>query len=361
LRSKGSECGKSRGFGERDCRELDTKGKGMVDILPADEQDHDALVALYREHRFALQEREWFDWKFFGCPGHRGTPYKVLDEGTICGANGILPQTFRYAGKQFIGLQTVDGLMGRTIRGKGLFNNVHAFMERQNPDGLEQDYFYFCCAAVAGSVKAIENAGWRRLLDFSQYTCILDVARLRTNPKLARFTPLLQPAWPLFRKKLFQAARASVRIEPIARFSTNLDYLQPQEKVCGDRSASFLNWRVIDNPRDDMSSFGVYEDGGFVGYFVCKNKDRCAEIVDSAFVNDDPAYLASLLQYLHTHDLADSVDLMLLGQESGFATKPSFGFLERKAVGSFFIHGAERAGLPSDPKLWNMSYLDTDW
>ncbi len=332
-----------------------------MEILPADPSEFDEIVALFKRYGFALQERAWWDWKYFDNPHGRSRPFKIVQDGRIVGAVAVMPQAFTWRGRSLTGIQTVDGLMGKEIRGKHLFNTVMAFLLENRPPGVEEDYFYLSFPSLASSIRAHENAGWHRLADGRVYTFFLSPESLRRARRIAWLRPLLAPFWGLYRSLIFSGRSAETRIEPIERFTEDLIPPLDDNKVHGLRTPEMLNWRVLDNPRDDMRAFALYHRGGFAGCFICKLLGRNLEIVDCLFVDPRPEFLASFLHYLHGLDVADSVDLLVFTNNPSQGLLPRTGFVKRRFSGVMFVHDLGPAFLPDENGMWAVSYLDSDW
>jgi len=285
----------------------------------------------------------------------------MVQDGGIVGAVAIVPQVFFYRCRRVTGLQTVDGLMGREIRGKHLFNDVMSFLLRNRPDYVGKDCFYLSFPSLASSIRAHENAGWHKLADFQLYTCFLRVECLERSPRLRSLQPLLRPLWGGYRNLLLAGADDDVRVEEVEEFGEDQMGLMPADKVFGDRTRAMLQWRVVANPRDAMKAFALHDGSGLAGYVVCKVRGRGFEIVDWMFHRPNRRYLASFLAHLYRRDLADSVDVFLFSDDERRAWLSRLGFVRRQFTGAMFVQHLDRAGLPADPAQWKVSYLDSDW
>ena len=331
-----------------------------MEIVRAETTEFDKLVELFREYDFALKERAWFDWKHLRNPFGVPHLYKLIQEGELAGTVGQLAQPFRDGGHDLTAVQAVDGLMGRAIRGKGLFNDVMAFVINTAPDGVTGPRFGTGFAALAGSKKALRNAGWLQLANFRVFKALLSARTLRRKTGGALLSRLLAPVWGLVRARYFAGAAHDLDIIPVDRFTEDMDRFQPDDRVCGVRSAAFLNWRVVDNPRDDMRAFLFRRDDHIIGYAVCKALPDSWEVVEFRTEEPGRAVAAAFLRHLYRRNLTDAVDFWLL---DGFLQKDKLpaGLIERRLSGAMFVNGLEAAGLPADPDRWAASYLDSDW
>lgn len=332
-----------------------------MEIVPALPEDIPVIVENFKRHRFALQEREWLEWKYWRNPYGGTLSYKILEEGRIVGAVALLPREFSYRGQRLIGIQAVDGLMGREIRGKGLFNDVMAFLWRQRPADESVPYFFLSFPSLPASVKAHAFAGWERLEEFRLWTCLIDPGFLRRVRGLRWAPPLLRPLWRLWRSVLLAPLARGVEVLPVERFTADRTPLFPEDRVHGDRSAAFMNWRVIDNPKDRMRAFQLREGGADAGYVVIKDLGRTWEIMDLAFTAPRARYLAAFLQHVAAGGLADTVDFGVLPSSPYRRLLPRAGFVRRGAQGVLFVKRTQEIGLPAEPARWEINVLDSDW
>ena len=249
--------------------------------------------------------------------------------------------------------------MGREIRGKGLFNEVMAFVVTAVPDGVAGPLFHTGFASLPGSMRALTNAGWTRLAGFRVRKALLTPRPLRERPLGRLLAPLLGLVWGAYRA--WQTAGAgNVVVRPVVRFTEDMDRFQPADRIHGDRSARFLNWRVIDNPRDDLRAFTFHGGDATLGYAVCKVLPETWEVVELRCTGSGHACAAALLRHLHAVEHAPAADFWLL---EGFLQEDRLprGLLDRGMSGAMFVHGVEAVGLTADPGRWAGSYLDSDW
>jgi len=334
----------------------------MMEILPAGPHDTEAIVALFRRSAFALQQVEWHAWKYGRNPFGPARTFKLVQNGHLAGAVALVPRQFSFRGETYTGLQAVDGLMGPEIRGKGLFNDVMHFLRQQRPEAPDERYFFLSFPSLASSVKAHERAGWQRLADFQLYTIPLTRRFLARSKSLARLQGPSEAAFWLLRSILARrVGRRAIRVRPISRFTASLNGYFSRERVFGDRSAAFMNWRVVDNPQADVRGFAIVEGGEDAGYAVGKLTGTTLELVDVKLAANDPAYLAALLLHLMGEGTVDAVDYWLVTPPGYLAMFPRFLRFHRPFSGAVFVDRVAECGLPTGVDGWDVSYLDSDW
>jgi hypothetical protein len=285
--------------------------------------------------------------------------YMLLENGHLDGTVALLVQSFHDGDRLVMAVQAVDGLMGHSLRGRGLFTEVMTLVTTCSPDGVEGPRFGLGVASLPGSMKALSNAGWHRLADFRVRKALMSSRGLRSLPWGTLLAAVLGPFWWFVRALVcWPAGRLSVR--RISRFTEGLNAFQPRDRIHGDRSSAFLNWRVIDNPRDDLRAFAIYDGDQMLGYAVCKVLPSVWEVLELRSRRRNPACAAALLRYLHRVEGAPAVDFWLC---EGFLQEEYLprGLFDRGCSGAIFVYGLDAAGLPSDPSRWACSYLDSDW
>lgn len=333
-----------------------------MQIVPATPAEYADLAALYDRYAFAMREPAWMRWKYDANPYGGALTFKMLEGERLVGAASVQPRTWHHAGRQVTGIQLVDGLLGEEVRGRKYFRELTAFLLGQVPAGVRNGHFHFTVPAVPASVKACANAGLHALGSFDHYTCVLDPGVLRRVRGAGWAAPLLRPAWRAAQGAWLRARAGALAVEEIARFDQDMTPLFASDRVHGDRSAAFLNWRVFANPMDRLRAFLVRDEGQLAGYVVTKDAGRNLEIMDLRFVGGETAGLSAFLQHVAARRLAEAVDCGLLPGHPYQSHLRAAGFLRRgSGRGVFYVHGHEAAGLPADPALWDVNYLDSDW
>jgi len=331
-------------------------------ILPVRDEDVDVVVGLFRNYGFALQERDWYDWKYSATPYPiKAASYKIIENDKIVGAVALLPRIFHYEGRRVWGIQAVDGLMGKEIRGRGLFNEVMAFLRDHLPEGIEDGFFYLSFPSLPESVKAHRNAGWHCIGDSELHSFFFNMNILHKMKRLSWLAPILTPIVRLRNAWYLSKAPGTVRIEAIERFQEDMNIYFDGARIAGDRSADFMNWRTVDNPKDTIRSYWIVEADDKVGYVVCKVHGRNMEIMDMKFRHDDPKYLISFLRYLQQKGMADSLDYRIFDNHPYRRLLGPCGLFRRSGQGAMFVHDLEKAGFPEGGECWEINYLDSDW
>ncbi len=330
-----------------------------MQIQRASPEDFPQIVDLFRKYDFALVDRKWFDWKHLGNPAGSSMVFMLLSDDSLDGTFAIIPQSFRWGSKSYLGMQAVDGLMGSSLRGKRLFTRVMRYViECQFPENC-LPVFRIGYASLPASMRALENSGWKRVARFKVMKAVVRSSAFKRLPGGGIVSLLLKPIVGLHRVLLFRG-HAGTEVVPIAQFREDLNHFQPEDRVCGDRSSRFLNWRVTNNPRDGLRAYCFKQGQNTVGYLVCKYVDRTCEVLEFRSNQQGPHMIAAFLRHIYENNLADVVDVWLVEGFEQYNKLPR-PLISRGFNGAMFISGHDEVGVPDDNRCWAASYLDSDW
>lgn len=333
----------------------------VMDIQPATVEDSQAIVNLFKRYDFALKSMHWFDWKYDANPGGKAQRFKMMSEGRIVGAVAIIPQHFRWRGREITGLQTVDGLLGKELRGHGNFSRVMQFLAEQRPADVSVESFYLSFPSLPASVQAHESAGWDKLASFNLSICMLTPKLPLEKVSAAVMRRALELPWAAYHKWIMGPKAGTVQVRCWSGDDTQFDAFAPVERICGDRSAAFMKWRVKHNPRDNIELLMIYERELLEGYAVTKIIGSTTKILELRLRRPRRRHIQALIRYIYAHHRSDAVAFWSLGRPRLDALIRGMGFIRRQLSGNCFVHHLQRAGLPADPDQWNLTYLDSDW
>ncbi len=332
-----------------------------MDIEQATVDDSQAIVRLFKRYHFALQSMDWFEWKYDTNPAGKAQRFKILSEGEIVGAVAIIPQRFLWRGREIIGLQTVDGLLGKEVRGKGNFSEVMQFLTTQRPAGVSDESFYLSFPSLPASIRAHESSGWDRLASFSLSICMLTPRLPLEKASVAVMRRVLELPWAAYRKWIMGPKEGAVQVRCWSGSDTQFNAFAPVERICGDRSAAFMKWRVKHNPRDDIQLLMIYERELLEGYAVTKIIGATTKILELRLRHPRRRHIQALIRHIYENHRSDAVAFWSLGRSRVDALIRGMGFVRRQLSGDCFVQHLERAGLPADPDEWDLTYLDSDW
>jgi hypothetical protein len=332
-----------------------------MDIKQATVDDSQEIVRLFKHYEFALQSRDWFEWKYNANPAGKALRFKVLSEEKIVGAVAIIPQRFNWRGREIIGLQTVDGLLGKEARGKGNFSQVMQFLTTQQPVGVSDQSFYLSFPSLPASIKAHENSGWDRLASFSLSICMLTPRLPMEKASVPVMRRILELPWAAYRNWIMGPKNGTVQVRNWNGDDTQFNAFAPVERICGDRSSAFMKWRVKYNPRDDIQLLMIYERELLEGYAVTKIIGCTTKVLELRLRRPRRRHIQALVRYIYEHHHSDAVAFWSLGRSRVDSLIRGMGFVRRHRAGHCFVQHLQRVRLPSDPDQWDLTYLDSDW
>ncbi len=332
-----------------------------MDIQQATADDSQAIVSLFKRYHFALQSMDWYEWKYHANPAGKAQRYKMLAEGRIVGVVAIIPQRFAWRGRQITGLQTVDGLLGKEIRGQGNFSQVMEFLAAQQVAGVSDQSFYLSFPSLPASIRAHENSGWERLASFSLSICMLTPRPLLEKAGFAVMRRTLELPWVAYRKWVMGPKSGAVRVRDWCGDETQFNAFAPAERICGDRSSAFMKWRVKHNPRDDIQLLMIYERELLQGYAVTKIVGSTTKVLELRLRSPRRRHIQALIRYIYTKQRSDAVAFWSLGCSRVGGLIRGMGFVGRHRSGHCYVQHLQRAGLSANPDDWDLTYLDSDW
>ena len=332
-----------------------------MDIKQATVDDSKAIVGLFKRYQFALQSMDWFEWKYNSNPAGKAQRFKLLSEGRLVGTVAIIPQRFFWRGREITGLQTVDGLLGKELRGQGNFSRVMQFLAAQRPAGVSDESFFLSFPSLPASIRAHESAGWNKLASFSLSICMLTPRLPLEKASAAVMRRVLELPWAAYRKWIMSPKSGAVQVRCWNGDDTQFNAFAPVERICGDRSAEFMKWRVKHNPRDDIQLLMIYERELLEGYAVTKIIGNTTKILELRLRHPRRCHIRALIRYIYEHHHSDAVAFWSLGRSRLDALIRGMGFVRRQLSGDCFVHHLQRARLPVDLSNWDLTYLDSDW
>ena len=272
---------------------------------PATEADIPSILALRR----SVWSDMWWDdeavvrWRYISRRAADETiPYWLFHKGNeLIGACGLEPVTLSIDGTLHDASRTLDIMVRPDYEGRGLGAMMNLLLFRNFPILL-----------VTGSNDASHNLISRMFehaADLVFWKTIVGSHHL-IDPSANRVTRLVATAanalLSVVHSRRLPTAPANVDIRELAQFDDTNDLLHHYERpgrIMVRRSAEYLNWRFLQNPRCRYRAFGAFVGDRLDGYVVTRlnlarhNPRREAEIVDwlaAPAVTDRPSSLPAL-------------------------------------------------------------------
>ncbi|HWP99577.1 MAG TPA: GNAT family N-acetyltransferase [Vicinamibacterales bacterium] len=255
---------------------------------PAVEADLPRILALRRA--VAGNDRWWDDtafvrWRYFEC-GEEPSAYWVFEKDReIIGACGLEPIVLAVDGRAHRAVRTLDIMVRPDFDGRGLGAFINLALFRRFP-----------ITTVTGSNERshhLISKMFRHTLDLGCWKAVVrsePVLRDRLKrPALAR-TVAAAADLLLALERGIRLRRPPFEIQELARFDDRVTELslacERPGRIMVRRSAEYLNWRFVRNPRCRYRILGAFDGGRLAGYVVWRlnlarpNPWRVGEIVD---------------------------------------------------------------------------------
>jgi hypothetical protein len=268
---------------------------------PALETDIPGILRL----RYQVSDATWWSdpafvrWRYFERRALDGTtPYWIVEHrGEIIGACGLEPVVLVVDGVAMDAVRTLDIMVRPDYDGRGLgaFMNLALFQ-------------HFPVTIVTGSNNAshhlltklfhhtLDLVFWKDLIESRE---LID-ERLRLGPLAGLVAAGADLVLKMVRRSRAIRPPEGTRIEEITEFDSRATDLarsvEQPGRVIVRRSADYLNWRFVQNPRCAYRAFGAFIGDRLTGYLVTRlnaarpNPRREGEVVDwlSAGAAGDP-------------------------------------------------------------------------
>ncbi len=313
---------------------------GSVRIRPArpTAEDAQAFADLLNSQYARKIAPPYYFWQFFCAPAPSICLFAEAD-GQLVGTYGLRTLRQIGSGEHRVGL-CVDMMVSPRYRGAGLYMRLEEEMESQARKlgcvGL------YAAANREAHRPRVTALGWSSLRQ-------IDMATIATS-KLG----LLD-------------AKASVKVTRTERFGEETDGIVKDFQawhptvIFSTRTAEYLNWRFIDNPRYAYEVFVARRGTLAIAYLVLKvfvepeSGTSCGDIVDLVWGEDDSELLEQILRFAVAHFAARGVKRVAayfqtttilddIGRALGFSASGNPRYLCGKALDSHseWLQAADR-------------------
>ena len=206
------------------------------------------LSKLYQDCFSKHVEKNYFLWKYKGCPHGDVLGKEAWDNNRLIGFYGILPEKMVFKGKERIVYQSMDTMTHSNYGRKGIFSHL-AKQCFKNYLEISRDRFVYAFTALNSFHGFIKNLAFHHVGDIHHIYLPKILFRIFSFSNKSKFT---------FKK--------------IERFDDKIDLFYKQRKSFFDiekkLDSSFLNWRTFDHPLNEYSCFYVFENKQLIGFFV---------------------------------------------------------------------------------------------
>lgn len=278
----------------------------QVEITSLTPDDWDGLTELHRQFYGVIRNKQFWDWKFLQRTKSAYSMAVAKDDGRIVGQIGVVNYQARICGTEVPIYQDQDILILEDYRkGRSFYK-----MEKQARNGMRAlnnlvfDYGF--------SIELTRKISTRTLgfTDVAPITKLVQIWSLepylfqRTKSRLlsSLVAAISNPLLWLRNKKAKSRLPQGWRVEQIARFDERFDTLWDSCKdefpIAVIRDMAYLNWRYIDCPVQDYTTFAVFNTNGEVMGFVVTDVKKSMRGFDTLDSEITQAVRGEILDYL---------------------------------------------------------------
>jgi hypothetical protein len=334
-------------------------------------KDRRLIVEFLHKNLTGLSDDRRYDWLYlqnpFG-PAHVWLMYGE-DSEELIGSAAAFPRLVQVGGNDLVCWNLGDFVIKESFRSLG----PAVSLQRACLGPVKSGEISFCYDHPSKSMMAIYNrigvpaSGW-----ITRYA-----KPLRLDGQVEKYLGGNLPAKALsalgnsllasWDKVRFRKGKLEIALEE-GRFGDEFSELDQRTchryKVCGRRTAQYLNWRYKDNPLADYEVVTLREGGRLLAYVVFSHRDRHA-VVSDLFGDDTPSAVRALLGETLAVLRKRSIHTVSVPASEGGPLTPSLeqaGFYPREKS-PLVIYAASKGpwdGLVNVVANWFLSYGDRD-
>lgn len=342
----------------------------------------DDLPAMLDLRRAVAAGGLWWDderflrWRYFeATPGTGRGPYWVFERGgQLLGGVGLEPVTLVVDGVPHAAVRSLDIMVHPAVDGLGIGALMNLLLFTRHPLILVMGTSERSRSLIGRMFAEVTALGVSKLVLRSRP--VLE-GRLESDLAVAVAAPIVDALLALRRWTTRRVAARDLQVAHLAVFDDDVTALASRGERSGRiivrRTAGYLNWRFVGNPRCTHAIFGAFCRGRLAGYLVTRfntarpNPRGEAEIVDwlvddGATQEEAEVVMAALLQAGVDHlrargasivrQLASDPESHRLARRHGFVPRPDErlpffvhagdpGLYERLAASQWYLTGCD--------------------
>ncbi len=309
-------------------------------IREASEADFPLIAALFSNHNRGLKKEDWLRWKYSQNPEGPTRMYVAVDSGgSAVGFQGFIPR--RISNSQdgsFAVMHNVDVFVAAEQRKKGLYSA----MAHHSMTNLIAPRISFPNELSLGfSIRD----GFQIVGPFKEWLFPLRCGESVKKTSMRSVAPLLNFLFRLYDFLWLGRPPSDIQMKGIKRFTR--DFQLATDRMHGLRTASYLNWRFIDNPEREYLAYAFFEGGVEIGYCVYTDGGSSARIFDFLTESGKRACFRLLVDHCRQKGF-DYISFPGIGLRMG-----KFGCFPRTLRDKFTVYG-----VPKGP--WMITLCDRD-
>jgi len=267
---------------------------------------------IFGENLFRSTSEEYYDWKIFRNPYHKGKIFLERKEGMVVGSFTITPKKISIHGKELLAAETGDAFTHSQFRRRGISTKLRISSTKfALNEGIQVVY------GIPNSQSLSVNKKTDRLpCPFVRLslmtkplrilrTIVISIIKLLLGRKLDvpisfLFAMLKQKLYSsIFSRSKGNATNKSFSIFTLDKFTDEIDGLwgSPRYIFFTIRDKTYLNWRYCENP-DEYQIIVAKSGNEYLGYVVTKisKNGKAALICDFITVDDRLDVFNALIQ-----------------------------------------------------------------
>jgi len=258
-------------------------------ISEASEGDLGDIEKFFRDNDLSLKDTKLFRWKYLDNPFGKARIFTIRNDNLeIKGMVAYLPRIcVKPNSERFLIMQAVDVFIAPEARGQSLYNKL----SRYAVDRLKVPTYGF---ANKITERIALRAGRKILCSMTSWYFPINIGQILHSSKLKFVGALINFISKMYGYFWLYRGGKQIEIRKISKFRN--DFRVKRGYSYFERTADFLNWRFIDNPRQKYDCYEFLCQGEIIGYCVCKIKDAIAEIYDFITSKYERACLRTIIE-----------------------------------------------------------------
>jgi len=267
---------------------------------------------IFGENVFRSTSEEYYDWKIFRNPYHKGKTFLERKEGMVVGSFTITPKKISIHGKELLAAETGDAFTHSQFRRRGISTKLRISSTKfALNEGIQVVYGIPNSQSLSVSKKTDRlPCPFVRLSLMTKplrilRTIVISIINLSLGRKLdSSFSFLFTMLMKKFYRSIFPRLKSistneSFNIFTLDKFTDEIDGLWGSQRYIffTIRDKTYLNWRYFENP--DKYQIIVAKSGNeYLGYVVTKisKSGKAASICDFITVDDRLDVFNALIQ-----------------------------------------------------------------
>ncbi len=253
--------------------------------------DIDKIINFSQKIGYALGNEDYIHWKYIKNPAGKPRIFVVQDVyNDIKGIQSYIPRYFIFPNNnKLLAMQAVDAFILPEERKKSLYKKLLTY----STNTIDQAIYGF----PNHNAERVELAcGWKVISKIFAWYFPISLGGCFFKKSHSYMRELMN-----FTSRCYAditLSHGSILMREITRFNEYINKLNSDiNKIQGDRSADYLNWRFLENPIK-YKCYEFYSTDDVIGYCVLKINNSVAKLYDFIAINNRRECLSILVKML---------------------------------------------------------------